>query len=246
MSGRNTLIAVAVDGAGQTASASAPVTVRRFAPSELGLALSRAAIAPRRTPSASTAAAAPGAVSPSQGCSGTVTITAKRGTKIISTKRATLSRTCEYKATFSFKTRARRACVHCAKFGGNEVPRLDARRRPHRPPGLASRHANRGIERTRRRRGVRPRRRHRPPPARRRRQRHDRRPQRGARAALAEELGASFVATDVTDADPGRGRRHGRRGRRRAAHQRLLRRHRLGREDRGRQRRRTPSSRSRP
>ena len=37
--GRNTLIAVAVDGANQTTSVPRPVTVRRFEPRELGIAL---------------------------------------------------------------------------------------------------------------------------------------------------------------------------------------------------------------
>ena len=63
----------------------------------------------------------PDPVSPSQGCSGTVTLTAKRGSKVVSTKRVTLSRTCEYKATFSFKTRVAPSLRMQAKFGGNEV-----------------------------------------------------------------------------------------------------------------------------
>lgn len=120
--GRNTLIAVATDGAGQTSSVVRPVTVRRFTPKELGLALRPTR--DRRAPYAfrlTGRVLRPDQVSPSQGCSGTITLTAKRGTKVIATKRATLSRTCEYKATFSFKTRAASRLRLQAKFGGNEV-----------------------------------------------------------------------------------------------------------------------------
>jgi hypothetical protein len=66
--GRNTLIAVAVDGAGQTATSVRAVEVRRFSP-----------------------------------------------------KRVTLTRTCEYTVTFSFRTRAASRMRFQAKFGGNEV-----------------------------------------------------------------------------------------------------------------------------
>ena len=81
--GRNTLVAVAIDGANQTASLVRAVTVRRFAPGQLELSLR-----PSRDRSAPYAFRAtgrllrPNTVSPSQGCSGTVTITAKRGTRI--------------------------------------------------------------------------------------------------------------------------------------------------------------------
>ena len=47
--------------------------------------------------------------------------TAKRGSKVVSTKRATLTRTCEYSVTFSFRTRAASRLRFQAKFGGNEV-----------------------------------------------------------------------------------------------------------------------------
>ena len=120
--GRNTLIAVATDGANQTTSVVRAITVRRFAPKEVGLALKPGR--DRKAPYAFRTTGRvlrPDPVSPSQGCSGTVTLTAKRGSKVVSTKRVTLSRTCEYKATFSFKTRVAPSLRMQAKFGGNEV-----------------------------------------------------------------------------------------------------------------------------
>ena len=48
-------------------------------------------------------------------------VTAKRGTKVVSTKRAPLSRMCEYSATFKFRTRTSRSLQIRASFGGNDV-----------------------------------------------------------------------------------------------------------------------------
>jgi hypothetical protein len=120
--GRNTLIAVATDGANQTSSVVRTVDVRRFAPKELGLSFRPSR--DRKAPYAfrlTGRVLRPTPVSPSQGCTGTITLTAKRGSKVISTKRATLTRTCEYSATFSFKTRTASRLRFQAKFGGNEV-----------------------------------------------------------------------------------------------------------------------------
>jgi hypothetical protein len=118
--GRNTLVAVAVDGANQTMSVVRPVQVRRFTPRDLSLTLRPSR--DRKRPYSFRVTGRllrPDIVSPSQGCSGTVTITAKRKTKAVSTKRVTLSRTCEYKATFKFKTRPSSRLRLSAKFGGN-------------------------------------------------------------------------------------------------------------------------------
>jgi Bacterial Ig domain/RTX calcium-binding nonapeptide repeat (4 copies) len=120
--GRNTLIAVAVDGANQTTSVPRPVSVRRFDPRDLGITLRPGR--DRRAPysfRASGRLQRPDIVSPSQGCSGTVTLTAKRGTKTVSTKRARLSRTCEYQATFRFRSRTASRLRFRASFGGNDV-----------------------------------------------------------------------------------------------------------------------------
>jgi hypothetical protein len=120
--GRNTLIAVATDGANQTSSVVRVINVRRFAPKELGLSFHPSR--DRKAPYAfrlTGRVLRPDPVSPSQGCTGTITLTAKRGSKVISTKRATLTRTCEYSATFKFRTRAASRLRFQAKFGGNEV-----------------------------------------------------------------------------------------------------------------------------
>jgi hypothetical protein len=96
--------------------------VRRFAPKELGLSFRPSR--DRKAPYAFRLTGRllrPTPVSPSQGCTGTITLTAKRSSKVISTKRATLTRTCEYSATFSFKTRTASRLRFQAKFGGNEV-----------------------------------------------------------------------------------------------------------------------------
>ena len=120
--GRNTLIAIAYDTAGQTTSVVRAVTVRRFAAEDMTLTLrpSRDRKAPYAF-SLSGKITRPDPVSPSQGCTGTITFSAKRGTKLISSKRVSLTRTCEYKTTFTFKTRTAGRVRFQAKFGGNEV-----------------------------------------------------------------------------------------------------------------------------
>jgi hypothetical protein len=96
--------------------------VRRFTPRELGLSLK-----PSRDRSAPYAFRATGrllrptTVSPSQGCTGTVTLTAKAGSKTVATRRLKLSRTCEYAVNVRFRTRPARRLRFSAKFGGNEV-----------------------------------------------------------------------------------------------------------------------------
>ena len=119
--GRDTLIAVAVDGANQTTSAVRAVTVHRFTPSSLTLSLRPSR--DRRPPysfKASGRLARPTPVAPSQGCSGTVTITAKRGSKAVYTKRTPLSRTCEYSVTLHPGKRKGKLRL-TARFGGNDV-----------------------------------------------------------------------------------------------------------------------------
>jgi hypothetical protein len=129
--GRNTLVAVAVDGAGQTTSIIRVVDVRRFTSPGFGLALrpSRDRTAPYSY-RASGRLLRPGTVAPSQGCSGTVTLTAKRGSKTVATHRTTLSRNCEYATTVKFRTRLASKLRLTAKFGGNDV--LSSRAAPSR------------------------------------------------------------------------------------------------------------------
>jgi hypothetical protein len=120
--GRNTLVAVAADGAGQTTSAVRAISVRRFAAKDMTLTLrpSRDRKAPYAF-SLSGKITRPDPVSPSQGCTGTITFSAKKGAKVFQSKRVSLTRTCEYKTTFSFKTRTASRVRFQAKFGGNEV-----------------------------------------------------------------------------------------------------------------------------
>jgi hypothetical protein len=120
--GRNTLIAVAVDGANQTTSVVRPVNVRRF--SAPGLSLSLRPSRDRRPPFAFRATGTlrrPATVSPSQGCSGRVTIRARAGRRTVSTRRATLSRNCEYGVILRFRSRVARRVRLTARFGGNDA-----------------------------------------------------------------------------------------------------------------------------
>ncbi len=214
--GRNTLIAVAIDGANQTTSVVRPVSVRRFEARELTATLRPGR--DRRAPYAfrvSGRLVRPEFVSPSQGCSGTVVVTAKRGSRTVSTKRATLSRTCEYQVDLPVPPRGRQAACASARSSAATTSWPTRRRGPaplawaERSPGLARRRpacdvtamqidgrnalvaggasglgaataralhaagANVTIA--------------------------DLNPDRGA--ALADELGAGFVAADVTDAE---------------------------------------------
>ncbi|HWK26226.1 MAG TPA: Ig-like domain-containing protein [Solirubrobacter sp.] len=120
--GRTTLIAIATDGANQTASAVRTVTVRRFQPRSVTMTLRPNRV--RRAPYSlrlTGRVSRPEAVSPSHGCKGTVTLTAKRGKKTVSTHRAPVRRTCEYSATFKFASRPASRLKLQAKFAGNEV-----------------------------------------------------------------------------------------------------------------------------
>jgi copper(I)-binding protein len=120
--GRNTLIAVAVDGAGQTTSSIRTVTVRRFTSS--GFSLSLRPSRDRKAPYAYRATGRlqrPATVAPSQGCSGTVIITAKRGSKTVATHRTILNRNCEYRTTLKFRSRLASRLRLTATFSGNDV-----------------------------------------------------------------------------------------------------------------------------
>ncbi len=120
--GRDTLIAVAVDGANQTTSVVRAVTVRRFTPPAFSLKLrpSRDRRAPYSYRATGTLTR-PTLVSPSQGCSGTVTITAKKGSKTVATRRTPLTRTCAFVTTVKFRSKVASKLRLTAKFGGNDV-----------------------------------------------------------------------------------------------------------------------------
>ncbi len=120
--GRNTLVAIAVDTAGQTASVVRAVTVRRF--TSPGLSLSLRPGRDRTAPysfRASGTLRRPTTVSPTHGCSGRVVITAKRGTKTVSTTRTSLTRVCEYAVTVRFRSKVSSRVRLVAKFEGNDV-----------------------------------------------------------------------------------------------------------------------------
>jgi Ca2+-binding RTX toxin-like protein len=120
--GRNTLVAIAVDTAGQTTSLVRAVTVRRFTPSSFSLRLRPSR--DRRAPYSFRATGElrrPPTVSPSQGCSGRVVITAKRGKRTVSRTRTSLKRTCEYAKTIRFRSRVASRIRLTAKFEGNDV-----------------------------------------------------------------------------------------------------------------------------
>ena len=198
---------MAVDGAGQTTSLVRAVTVRRFTPKSLSLSLVPSR--DRRAPYAFSLTGKltrPDVVSPSQGCSGTVTITVKRGTKAISTKRAEALAHVRLPDDAELQDPRREQAAPQREVRRQRDALDDHVEHSHRPPGLAAwaRFQPMDIEgvnalvaggasglgaATARRL-------------------HeaganvtiaDLNPERGA--ALAEELGASFVAADVTDAD---------------------------------------------
>ncbi len=120
--GRNTLLAVGVDGANQTTTLVRPVTVRRFTPPSLSASLrpSRDRRSPYRF-RITGRLTRPSQVAPSQGCTGDVTITAKAGSRTATTRRVKLSRVCEYALTLSYGKRPASRLRLTARYGGNDV-----------------------------------------------------------------------------------------------------------------------------
>ena len=132
--GTNTLVAQAVDTGNQVASAIRVVRVDRFIPARVTATVtpSRDRVRPYRFRTRGTVSR-PAGVSAAQGCSGTVTVTIKRGGRTISTRRAKLTRTCTYASTVTFGSRRRLGNGRLritARFGGNAV--LKARSSPRR------------------------------------------------------------------------------------------------------------------
>jgi hypothetical protein len=133
--GRNTLVAIAVDTAGQTTSVVRAVTVRRF--TSPGLTLKLQPSRDRRAPynfRATGLLRRPTTVAPSQGCSGQVVIRAKRGSKTVSTIRTRLNRKCEFDKRITFRSRVSSRIRLTAKFEGNEI--IGARSAPARTARL--------------------------------------------------------------------------------------------------------------
>jgi hypothetical protein len=123
--GRNTLAVVAVDAKNQTATAFRAVTSDRFKVTSLS-----AKTSPKRDASApfkfttSGKLKLPSAVGSTLGCKGTVTVTFKAGTKTVSARRASLTKSCSYKSSVTFKLPKRlnpKSLKVTARFGGNAV-----------------------------------------------------------------------------------------------------------------------------
>jgi Ca2+-binding RTX toxin-like protein len=118
--GRDTLIAIAIDGAQQTATAVKPIVLSRF--TARGLTLNVRRVHGRLRTSGRLRM--PATVTAKQGCHGArVTVTAKAGKHTLATHRAKLSSRCGYHATFSLGARGRTRLTFRTSFGGNAVLR---------------------------------------------------------------------------------------------------------------------------
>lgn len=134
--GRNTLIAVAVDTAGQTAAAVRTVRVDRFTPAKLNLSVRPKSDVtdPRRFRSTGRLGL-PEGVTAAQGCTeGVVSVQIKAGRNTISTRRAALRSDCTYRSRVSFTLPRRFSDAtrlkFIARFTGNDV--LARKRAPRR------------------------------------------------------------------------------------------------------------------
>jgi Ca2+-binding RTX toxin-like protein len=129
--GRNSLVAVAYDGAGQTASAMQALRLDRFMPRSLSASVTRAR--DRRATYRFTTTgrlALPAAVSRTIGCAnGAVAVTIKRGSRTLSARRAALRRDCTFRSTVRFNSGRRLGNGRLrvvARFLGNGVLRQRA------------------------------------------------------------------------------------------------------------------------
>ena len=129
--GSNTLVAVAYDAAGQTASDIRALRLDRFAPRSLSATVSPARdrrAAYRFTTSGRLTL--PSEVTRAVGCaSGQVAVTLKRGRRTVSSRRAALRRDCTYRSVVTFASRRRLGDGRLrvvARFLGNSVLRSAA------------------------------------------------------------------------------------------------------------------------
>jgi Ca2+-binding RTX toxin-like protein len=123
--GKDTLSAIAVDTRQQTASALRTVKVGRFAAKKLSAKTSpkKDSTAPFTFRTKGTLSL-PSGVTKAVGCKGKVTVTFKAGKKTISTRRATLKKSCAYssKVRFTLPGRLHPSKLRVAvRFGGNAV-----------------------------------------------------------------------------------------------------------------------------
>jgi Ca2+-binding RTX toxin-like protein len=122
--GRNTLVAVAVDTAQQTASAVRSVRVPRFVGARLSATTKpRSDTSDPRTFTTTGKLTLPTGVTRAQGCSGKVAVTFKAGRKTISTRRVNLTKTCSYRSKVKFEIPSRLAgkLQVVVRFAGNAV-----------------------------------------------------------------------------------------------------------------------------
>jgi Ca2+-binding RTX toxin-like protein len=119
--GRNTLVAIAVDGSQQATSAVRAVNVGRFAPASVSETVSPAR--DRTRPFRFTVAGTirmPAGVTKAQGCgSGTVTVTGKRGSRTVYTRASRIRKDCTFSVTTRISARGR--LKFTSRFAGNDV-----------------------------------------------------------------------------------------------------------------------------
>jgi hypothetical protein len=123
--GADTLLATATDTSGQTATAVQAISVDQFsAPLSARLTPARD-LRPPYGFRLTGRIALPGPITPARGCSGTVSVQVKAGTRTLSTRRVALSGGCTYawSVTFSSRRRFGRATSlrFAARFLGNAV-----------------------------------------------------------------------------------------------------------------------------
>jgi Ca2+-binding RTX toxin-like protein len=122
--GRTTLVAVAYDGANQTATVWRAVKVLKFRPRSLSLTARPAR--DRRAPFAfrlSAKVGLPAHVSAKDGCRGTLAVTAKAGKRIVSRHHVSLRGRCGYRLRLRFARRPAASLTVTARFSGNSVMR---------------------------------------------------------------------------------------------------------------------------
>jgi Ca2+-binding RTX toxin-like protein len=122
--GRTTLVAVAFDGANQTATVWRTVKVLKFRPRSVSIAGRPAR--DRRAPFSfrvSGKVALPAHVSTGEGCQGTVTVTARAGGRTVSRRRIALHGRCGYVVRLRYARAPAARLSVSARFGGNAVMR---------------------------------------------------------------------------------------------------------------------------
>jgi Big-like domain-containing protein/hemolysin type calcium-binding protein len=120
--GRTTLVAVAFDGANQTATVWRAVKVLKFRTRSLSLAARPAR--DRRAPFSfrlSGKIALPAHVSAGEGCQGTVTVTAEAGGRTVSRRHVALQGRCGYRLRLRYARRPAASLRLTARFSGNGV-----------------------------------------------------------------------------------------------------------------------------